>query len=178
MAVAMAMAMAVAMAVSMAGAVAGAVAAAVAVAAAMAMAVAAAMAVTMVMAVAMAVAVAMAAAMAAATAVAVVTVNFFLLDRCFQMLKYMIVRTFSAGVFAGYLESRNGREVVLTNARRLWYWAGAASLSEMAMRGTKLPAECKFPVAVDRVLLLEAIEILDCTEAAKISIEGVPVWTA
>ena len=91
---------------------------------------------------------------------------------------YVIVRTFSAGVFAGYFESRSGREVVLTNARRLWYWAGAASLSEMAMSGTKLPAECKFPVAVDRVLLLEAIEILDCTEAAKISIEGVPVWTA
>ena len=91
---------------------------------------------------------------------------------------YVIVRTVSAGVFAGYLESRVGREVVLTNARRLWYWAGAASLSEMAMSGTKLPAECKFPVAVDRVLLLEAIEILDCTEAAKISIEGVPVWTA
>ena len=94
------------------------------------------------------------------------------------MSNYVIVRTFSAGVFAGYLESRSGREVVLTNARRLWYWVGAASLSEMAMRGTKLPAECKFPVAVDRVLLLEAIEILDCTEAAKISIEGVPVWTA
>ena len=91
---------------------------------------------------------------------------------------YVIVRTFSAGVFAGYLESRSGREVVLTNARRLWYWAGAASLSEMAMCGTKLPSECKFPVAVDRVLLLEAIEILDCTEAAKMSIEGVPVWTA
>ena len=94
------------------------------------------------------------------------------------MPNFVIVRTYSAGVFAGYLESRNGREVVLTNARRLWYWAGAASLSQLAMSGTTLPAECKFPIAVDRVLLLEAIEILDCTEAAKISIEGVPVWTA
>jgi hypothetical protein len=94
------------------------------------------------------------------------------------MSKYVIVRTFSAGVFAGYMESRNGREVVLTNARRLWYWAGAASLSQMAMTGTSSPADCKFPIAVDRVLLLEAIEILDCTEAARISIEGVPVWTA
>ena len=94
------------------------------------------------------------------------------------MSKYVIVRTFSAGVFAGYMESRNGREVVLTNARRLWYWAGAASLSQMAMTGTSSPADCKFPIAVDRVLLLEAIEILDCTGAARISIEGVPVWTA
>ena len=94
------------------------------------------------------------------------------------MSNFVIVRTFSAGVFAGYFESRNGREVVLTAARRLWYWAGAASLSQMAMTGTTSPAECKFPTAVDRVLLLEAIEILDCTEAARISIEGVPVWTA
>jgi len=154
------------------------VAVAVSVAMALAGAVAMAVAVAMAMAGAGAVAVAMAGAMAVAMAGAVVTVNFFLLERCFKMSNYVIVRTFSAGVFAGYLESRSGREVVLTNARRLWYWAGAASLSEMAMSGTKLPAECKFPVAVDRVLLLEAIEILDCTEAAKISIEGVPVWTA
>jgi len=143
---------------------------------ALAGAVAGAMAVAM--AVAMAGAMAMAVAMAGAMVWAVVTVNLFLLERCFKMSNYVIVRTFSAGVFAGYLESRSGREVVLTNARRLWYWAGAASLSEMAMSGTKLPAECKFPVAADRVLLLEAIEILDCTEAAKISIEEVPVWTA
>ena len=139
-----------------------------------------AVAMVMVMAVAVPVAVPVAGAVAGAVAMvwAVVTVNFFFSKGVFKMSNYVIVRTFSAGVFAGYLESRSGREVVLTNARRLWYWAGAASLSEMAMRGTKLPAECKFPVAVDRVLLLEAIEILDCTEAAKISIEGVPVWTA
>lgn len=91
--------------------------------------------------------------------------------------KFVIVRTYSAGVFAGYLESRSGREVVLTKARRLWYWAGAASLSQMAVTGTSKPGECKFPVAVDRVELLEAIEILDVTDAAKASIEAVPVWT-
>lgn len=93
------------------------------------------------------------------------------------MSKYVIVRTYSAGVFAGVLESRNGREVVLTNARRLWYWSGAASLSQMAVSGTSRPSECKFPVAVSRVELLEVIEILDVTDAARASIEAVPVWT-
>ena len=91
-------------------------------------------------------------------------------------VRYVIVRTFSAGVFAGNLESRNGREVVLTNARRLWYWSGAASLSQLAMSGTSKPNDCKFPIAVDRVELLEAIEILDVTDVAKASIESVPVW--
>jgi hypothetical protein len=90
--------------------------------------------------------------------------------------KYVIVRTYSAGVFAGELVSRKGREVVLQNARRIWYWSGAASLSQLAMEGTSDPNNCKFPVAVDRVELLEAIEILDTTPKSRKSIEDVPVW--
>jgi len=37
----------------------------------------------------------------------------------FESMKYVIVRTYSAGVFAGYLESRNGQEVVMRKARRI-----------------------------------------------------------
>ena len=92
-------------------------------------------------------------------------------------MQYVIVRTYSAGVFAGELEKRKGREVTLVNARRIWYWAGAASLSELAQRGTSKPNECKFPVAVDRVLLLEATEILDVSPVARKSIEDVPIWS-
>lgn len=91
-------------------------------------------------------------------------------------LKYVIVRTYSAGVFAGNLVSREGREVVLTNARRLWQWCGAASLSQLAMEGIKNPESCKFPCEVTRVDLLEAIEILDVTSCAEKSIKSVPVW--
>jgi len=94
------------------------------------------------------------------------------------MSKYVIVRTYSAGVFAGFLESRNGQEVVLTDARRIWYWDGAASLSQLAVDGTSKPQNCKFPVAVPRVELLQAIEILDVTDKAQKSIEDVPVWKA
>ncbi len=52
-------------------------------------------------------------------------------------MKYVICRTNSAGVFAGFFESRNGKEVVLRDARRIWRWSGAASLSQLAMEGTK-----------------------------------------
>lgn len=90
--------------------------------------------------------------------------------------KYVICRTYSAGVFAGELESRKGQEVVLRKARRLWYWDGAASLSQLAVGGTSKPENCKFPVAVDRVELLQAVEILDVTPEGRKSIEGVPVW--
>lgn len=90
---------------------------------------------------------------------------------------YVIVRTYSAGVFAGYLKSREGKEVELLNARRLWYWDGAASLSELSQVGTKSPANCKFPQEVPSITLLEAIEILTVSAKAKESIDSVKVWT-
>jgi len=91
-------------------------------------------------------------------------------------LKYVIVRTNTAGVFAGYLKAKKGKEVVLERVRRIWYWEGAASLSQLAVDGTSKPEACKFPVEVPLVELTEAIEILDVTEKAKKSIAGVPVW--
>jgi Domain of unknown function (DUF6948) len=91
-------------------------------------------------------------------------------------LKYVMVRTSSAGVFAGYLKLRKGQEVTLIKARRIWYWDGAASLSQLAQSGTTKPENCKFPEPVDEVILLQAIEIITITSLAKKSIEGVPIW--
>ena len=90
-------------------------------------------------------------------------------------LEYKIVRTYSAGVFAGYVKNREGKEVTLINARRLWYWSGACSLSQLAIEGTKKPNECKFAMPAD-VILTEAIEILDVTKLAFESINGVDIW--
>ena len=95
---------------------------------------------------------------------------------CLDGMKYVICRSYAAGVFAGYLQSRNGREVVMRKARRLWYWDGAASLSQLAMEGVNKPQNCKFPCEVDCVELLEVSEILNVTEKAQKSIQGVKVW--
>lgn len=92
--------------------------------------------------------------------------------------KYVMVRTYSAGVFAGHLVSRKGKEVKLKNARRIWYWKGAASLSQLAMEGTSAPTECKFPCPVSEVELTEAIEIIPITSNAEKIIKEVPVWKA
>ncbi len=89
---------------------------------------------------------------------------------------YVIVRDDRAGVFAGYLAARKGREITLTNARRLWYWDGAASLSQLSMEGVKKPENCKFPREVNSVILFQVIELLPATDAAKQSISKVPVW--
>lgn len=91
-------------------------------------------------------------------------------------LDYVIVRTYSAGVHAGFLKTRNGKEVTLLQARRLWYWDGAASLSQLAVDGTVKPTSCKFPTELASIDLTEAIEIIPCTEKARLSIKNVKVW--
>ena len=93
-------------------------------------------------------------------------------------LPYCIVRTYSAGVFAGYLKDRNGKDGTIINARRLWYWDGAASLSELAMKGVSKPKNCKFPCEVPTVFVTEIIEVIPATEAARKSIAEVPEWSA
>lgn len=92
--------------------------------------------------------------------------------------QYVIVRTYSAGVHAGTLADRDGREVELTECRRIWRWEGAASLSELARRGTSKPNACQFPVPVARIVLTEAIEIIEASPEGQASIEAVRPWTA
>ena len=90
-----------------------------------------------------------------------------------QTQQAVIVRTYSAGVHFGYLVSRNGQEVKLTRSRRIWSWSGALTLSELATAG--LAATSKVAVAVE-ITLTQAIEIIECSDAAVASIEAVK-WT-
>ena len=91
-------------------------------------------------------------------------------------MDFVVIRTYSAGVHIGYLASRNGREVVLRNAIRIHYWDGAASLSQMAAEGVKKPANCRFSVVVPSITLTEAIEVIPCTEQARVNLQGVKTW--
>ena len=92
------------------------------------------------------------------------------------MNKKVIVRGDRSGVFFGTLVRKDGREVELEKCRRLWYWDGAASISQLATDGTTNARECKFTVTVDNIVVLDAIEIILCTDTAIRSIEGVPEW--
>ena len=89
---------------------------------------------------------------------------------------YAIVRSSMAGVFAGEIVKRINKEVEMKNARRLWYWDGAASLSQLAMEGVTKPETCKFPCEVTKSIITEVCEIIYCTKKAINSIKGVPVW--
>jgi hypothetical protein len=91
-------------------------------------------------------------------------------------MPFVMVRTYSAGVHAGYLKERNGKEVTLLESIRIWKWAGAASLSQLAMEGTNDPGNCKFAMPVNTILLTEAIEIIDMTDTAKQSVQKLATW--
>lgn len=89
---------------------------------------------------------------------------------------WVMVRSAQAGVFAGRLETKNGDEVRLVGARRIWYWDGAATLSQLAIEGTSKPQNCKFPPAMPYITVLGVCEIIPMTQKAVESIQGVKEW--
>lgn len=91
---------------------------------------------------------------------------------------YVIVRATQAGVHAGELVSEKGQRIELRNARRIWHWKGAASLSELAVYGAKFPAECKFGAKITKHIVLDACEIIYCQPAGAQMIQGCAEWRA
>ena len=89
---------------------------------------------------------------------------------------WYIIRTEKAGVFFGHIKDRNVSEVTMTDVRRIWYWDGAASLSQLAVDGPKRPRTCKFTVTVPEMMILGVIEIIPCTDKAVKAIREVPEW--
>ena len=95
--------------------------------------------------------------------------------------KKCIIRSYGAGVFFGTLvdkqDAKAGTEVELANARRIHYWDGACSCSDLALIGTTKPDNCRFTKPVESIVIANVIEIIPCTEKAIESIEAVPEWT-
>lgn len=90
--------------------------------------------------------------------------------------KYCVIRGRGFGVFAGTVEAVDDTRVLVKNARRLWYWDGAASISQIAVDGTTAPQNCKFTMAVETIILRDYVEIIPTTEQALKRIEEVKVW--
>jgi hypothetical protein len=83
--------------------------------------------------------------------------------------KYVIVRCHDAGVHFGRYVSHKGRQVTLADSRRMWRWWAKTqmTLSAVAEFGLneerkELRIQCTMS---DNITLLEACEILTCTQA-------------
>jgi len=96
----------------------------------------------------------------------------------FEGLDYVLIRGKDSGVFVGYLKELDGHRAEVKQCRRLWYWSGAASLSQLAIDGVSNGDECKFPEEVGSQLILDAIEVINVTKKAQESIASVEYWRA
>ena len=85
--------------------------------------------------------------------------------------KFVLVRTYSAGVHFGQLKSKKGKEVVLINSRRIFRWNGANTLNEMSRRGIDV-SRSKISDPCLSITLTEAIEIIPCSPAAIANLES------
>ena len=90
--------------------------------------------------------------------------------------KICVIRANDAGVFFGRISAIDGDTIEITNCRRLWYWAGAASISQIANDGVSKPEECKFPAPVKKQMIFGVIEIIPASEKSIHSISGVKQW--
>ena len=92
--------------------------------------------------------------------------------------RIVIVRCNRAGVFFGTLADFDSatREAKLENVRRVYYWDGAATLSQMAMEGVNRQSNCKITMAVDEMRVMDVIEILTCTDEAIANLNSVEIW--
>jgi hypothetical protein len=83
--------------------------------------------------------------------------------------KYVICRTYSAGVHAGILISQEGGEAILGNSRRLWQWTAneGVALSGVAVHGLK---SGMVDTILDEIAIVGVIETIPCSKESEISI--------
>jgi len=89
----------------------------------------------------------------------------------FHVGKKVIIRTYSAGVWFGTLKEKEGKEVILRDARRMYFWKAkkSISLSGVAKYGID-QEESKICPKIDNQWL-EAIEIMELSNECIKSIE-------
>lgn len=80
--------------------------------------------------------------------------------------KYVVVRTYSAGVHCGVLQERDGQECVLSEARRIWRWRGANTLNEIALYGITIDDYSRVADPIAEIMLVW-IEIIPTTDEAQ-----------
>jgi hypothetical protein len=94
-------------------------------------------------------------------------------------LPLVMVRQAESGVHYGYLAKDDGQgNVTIYDARRVWYWKGAATLSQLALDGPSTPDECKFPAPVPEITIYGICEMIPVTSRAAERLNSVPVWSA
>lgn len=92
----------------------------------------------------------------------------------------VLIRSHLSGVHFGLLEyeknTPQGKEVVLRNSRRVHYWEGAASLSQMAVEGIGKPDQSRVAMELEIIKIQNVIETIPLTEKAFQNLKDQPIW--
>lgn len=95
-------------------------------------------------------------------------------------MKLCMIRSTDAGVFYGYIKSSEftpgGRAIVVNQCKRIHGWAGACSITQLALEGTKKPKECRITDPTDNHEIMGIIELIPMTDVAKKSLDEVEIW--
>ena len=75
--------------------------------------------------------------------------------------RYVIVRTYSAGVWFGKVLKKEGNEIILGDAKRMFYWEAKKSISLSAVARYGLTDSSRICPKVKQVWL-QPIELIDC----------------
>ncbi len=90
--------------------------------------------------------------------------------------KKCVVRCKNSGVFYGTFQWLEGTLCLLTDVQNIWYWAGAATILQLATDGVALPDETKITIKVSRLVVTDAVEIVPCTEKATQCLDNITPW--
>jgi hypothetical protein len=90
-----------------------------------------------------------------------------------------IIRSYESGVHFGEVaemrDTIHGLSVTLKNSRRVHYWEGAASLSQMAIDGIR---SGRIAMMLPEIQVENVCEIIPMTDAAIKNMSNQPIWKA
>lgn len=89
--------------------------------------------------------------------------------------KRVIARIERAGVFHGTLDYIDSEIIRLKDARRIYRWEGALSVTDMAANGLT-GGKISAPVSKVEFMTNAVIELNECSDEASRSIEAIKVW--
>ena len=89
--------------------------------------------------------------------------------------KKIIARIDRAGVFHGTLDYIDGEIIRLKDARRIYYWNGALSVTDIAAKGIT-GGKVTIPVSTVEFMSDKIVELNECSEESTKSIESINAW--
>lgn len=95
-------------------------------------------------------------------------------------LTAVLIRSYASGVHFGFLKEEkdllSGKQVTLVNSRRIHYWEGACSLSQLALEGSKRPDDCRIAVVLPEITITQVIEVIPLSTESFNLLNSVKVW--